>query len=196
MVTVVLVCTGNKYDEWYVDNVLYMICKHGKLEYDRVHIIRDGEGSVYDKLQMFKECAKDEHYLYFDLDVVIKGPITRLVKDDFTLLHAWWRRPAHTPLNSSIMSWWGDNSHIYDEFYEDEDYNRVRYYRGIDEFIHKNIDHKLYDKVCWSFPFYTEEMFYPVCLFNHGFSNMIHKAPWTQKYILQEDFLQKMNVLI
>ena len=50
-----------------------MICEYGKLEYNKVHIIRDGEGSYYDKLKMFKECTDDVQYLYFDLDIIIKG---------------------------------------------------------------------------------------------------------------------------
>lgn len=186
MVTIVLVCTGTKYEEWYVENLLYMIDQYGQLQYDNLHVIRDGEGSVYDKLKMFKECCEEENYLYFDLDVVIKGSIKRLLKNEFTLLHAWWRHPAHTALNSSIMSWKGNHSHIYDMFYENEDYNRVRYFKGIDEFIDKNIEHHVYDRVCWSFPFHTEEMFYPVCLFNHGYTNMMHKVPWVQKYTLQK----------
>ena len=103
MVIIVLVCTGNKYDEWYVDNILHMIREHGKLKYDEVHIIREGEGVVFDKLQMFKDCIDDVNYLYFDLDIIIKGSIVHLIKDDFTLLTAWWREPLHTPLNSSIM---------------------------------------------------------------------------------------------
>ena len=66
------VCTGDKFDEWYVDNLLYMVEKHGNLKYDKCHVIRDGEGNVYDKLQMFRDFTDDVNYLYFDLDVVIK----------------------------------------------------------------------------------------------------------------------------
>ena len=51
MVTIVLVCTGTKYEEWYVENLLYMIEQYGQLQYDNLHVIRDGEGSVYDKLK-------------------------------------------------------------------------------------------------------------------------------------------------
>ena len=63
MVTIVLVCTGNKYDEWYVDNILHMIRNHGKLRYRfEYHVIREGEGVVFDKLQMFKECTDNIIY--------------------------------------------------------------------------------------------------------------------------------------
>ena len=103
MVELILVCTGDKFDEWYVENLLHMIEKNGKLKYDKCHIIRDGEGNVYDKLQMFRDFTDDVNYLYFDLDVVIKGDVNHLVRDDFTLLFAWWRDRLHTPLNSSII---------------------------------------------------------------------------------------------
>ena len=48
------------------------------LKYDKCHVIRDGEGSVYDKLQMFRDFTDDVNYLYFDLDVVIKGDVKGL----------------------------------------------------------------------------------------------------------------------
>ena len=59
MVELILVRTGDKFDEWYVDNLLYMVEKHGNLKYDKCHVIRDGEGSVYDKLQMFRDFTDD-----------------------------------------------------------------------------------------------------------------------------------------
>ena len=70
--------------------------------------------------------------------------------------------------------------------YEDEDYSMIKYWRGIDEYLYKETECQLYERTCWSFMYSTEEMHYPVCLFNHNFHNMIKKIPWTQKYILQE----------
>lgn len=187
MVTIILVCTGNKYDEWYVKNILHMIQKHGQLfcrfEYQ---IIREGEGNVFDKLKMFKLCTENKNYLYFDLDIIIKDSIKQLIKDEFTILNAWWREPFHTPLNSSIMSWKGDYSHIYDKFHEDEDYSRIKYWRGIDEYIYKEIEYNVYDKVCWSYPYWRKEKDYPVCLFNHGFIEAMKIEKWTEKYRLLE----------
>ena len=66
MVVVVLVRTGKKYDEWYENNIIYMIKKFGERSDTKYHIIREGEGSVYDKLKMFKECTDDVNYLYFE----------------------------------------------------------------------------------------------------------------------------------
>ena len=187
MVTIVLVCTGNKYDEWYVDNILHMIRNHGKLRYRfEYHVIREGEGNVFDKLQMFKECTKDKNYLYFDLDIIIKGSIEHLIKDKFTLINAWWRDPFYTPLNSSIMSWKGNHAHIYEKFHEDEDYSRVKYWKGIDEYIYKEISYNTYDKVCWSYPYNRKELDYSICLFNHDFAPAMKTEEWTKKYRLLE----------
>ncbi len=186
MVTIILVCTGKRYDEWYVDNILYMICEFGKLEYDKVHIIRDGEGSYYDKLKMFKYFKKEENYLYFDLDIIIKDDITHLLRNSFTVLDAWWRPKFHTPINSSIMSWKGDCSYIYDNFYKDEDYSRVKYWRGIDEYLFKEVKHDLYQKVCWSWYWDKTIKNYSVCLFNHEQYKNMKVLDWTQKYLLLE----------
>ncbi len=184
MVVVVLVRTGKKYDEWYENNIIYMIKKFGERSDTKYHIIREGEGSVYDKLKMFKECTDDVNYLYFDLDIIIKKPIDHLIKDNFTLINAWWRAPLHTPLNSSIMSWKGDYSYIYDKFYEDEDYSRVKYWKGIDEYIYKEMDYNTYDdKVCWSYPWNRQELDYSVCLFNHEFAPAMRIEGWMKKYV-------------
>ena len=179
MVILVLVRTGDKYSEWYENNIIHMV--KDNLNYDDVFVIREGEGSVFDKLKMFKFCTDDVNYLYFDLDIIIKGSIEHLVKDNFTILHAWWRPALHTPLNSSIMSWKGDHSRIFTKFYEDEDYSRVKYWKGIDEYIYKEIEYDTYNKVCWSWPWNRNVLTYPVCLFNHGTTNeMVH----FNKYLL------------
>ena len=172
MVNLVLVRSGNKYSKWYEHNIVHML--KDNLDYEELIVIEDGEGSVYDKLKMFKLCNDDENYLYFDLDIIIKGSVCHLVRDKFTLLHAWWRREFHTPLNSSIMSWKGDHSHIYDKFYKDEDYNRIKYHRGIDEYIFKEIEYQTYEKVCWSWSWHRKKLDYPVCLFNHDTTNEMH----------------------
>tara|TARA_B100001939_G_scaffold259113_1_gene226059 strand:- start:200 stop:754 length:555 start_codon:yes stop_codon:yes gene_type:complete len=184
MVTIILVCTGTKYDEWYVNNIIHMIKNYGNLIYDEIQIIRKGEGNVYDKLQMFRDFTEERYYLYFDLDVVIKGDINHLIRKEFTTLFAWWRPELHTPINSSIMSWSGDNSYIYYDFHEDENYSRVKYWRGIDEYIYKETYCQLYEKVCWSCAYDAKELDYPVCLFNHG--KDMKKIEWTQKYLLSE----------
>ena len=84
------------------------------------------------------------------------------------------------------MSWKGDYSHIYDKFYEDEDYSRVKYWRGIDEYIYKEIDYNTYGEVCWSYPWNRSEHNYSVCLFNHDFAPAMKTEEWTKKYRLLE----------
>ena len=77
------------------------------------------------------------------MDVVIKDTID-VVRDEFTLLYAWWRQPYHTPLNSSVMSWKGDRRDI--SFGND----RTKYKRGIDEYIYREVDYKIFDRIAWS----------------------------------------------
>ena len=170
------VLTGKKYNEWWAQNLEYMLHR------DVTFIDKEEFGGVYDKLQMFREFKTGE-YLYFDLDVIIKGPIDHLLREDFTLLHAWWRPALHTPLNSSIMSWKGDQSHIYEKFAEDPDLYMVKYWKGIDEYIYREIKHKTYGQVCWSYNWDQRELDYPVCLFNQT-QNQMKIEPWTQKYLL------------
>ena len=69
----------------------------------------------------------------------------------------------------------------YDKFYEDEDYSRVKYWRGIDVYIYKEIDYNTYDEVCWSYPWNRKELNYPVCLFNHEFMPAMKIENWTKK---------------
>ena len=51
---------------------------------------------------------------------------------------------THTPLNSSIVSWTGDVSHIWDKFKSDDDFYLKKYYKGSDEFYYKEIDYETY----------------------------------------------------
>ena len=48
MVDLVFVRTGDKYEEWYEKNLIYMAEKFGKLKIDNIIAIREGEGAVYD----------------------------------------------------------------------------------------------------------------------------------------------------
>ena len=163
----VLVNTPPKYGStWWTDNITYML--KGNLDIDKVNIINDIEfGGVYDKLRIFEMCKdSNTQYLYLDLDMIIKNDIRHLLRKEFTLLRAWWRNPAHTPLNSSIMSWSGDCSHIFHEFNDDLDYNMVKYYKGIDQFIYEKIEYNTYDKVCDTYKWNHKTDLYPITLYN------------------------------
>ena len=66
------------------------------------------------------------------------------------ILHYWMIHGGklHTILNSSIVSWTGDVSHIWDIFKAtDEAFLKV-YTRGSDEWYLKFADYKTYGKVC------------------------------------------------
>ena len=184
---VICVNTGTKYSQWYVDNLKHMIDTYSNLNYDEFEVITedryDDERGVFNKLLMFEKFT-DGQNIYFDLDMLIKGDCNHLVREKFTLCHAHWRPVYHTPLNSSIMSWSGDCSHIHNKFKEQSDYYMLKYYRGIDQFIYENIDnYELYneeDNFC-SYQTVLDDQDYCVYLFNQRGQEML-KDGWYTKY--------------
>ena len=113
--------TGNQFTDWHVRNLKHMIDKYSGLKYDSFEVIEtDLYGNWYNKLQMYDK-FRDGKNLYFDLDVVIYNKLPNLIREKFTLMDdTWYREPAHTPLNSSIVSWTGDVSHIWKKFKSNE----------------------------------------------------------------------------
>lgn len=148
---IICVNTGNKFSEWYVDNLKHMIDNFSCLQYEEFVVIRDDEyGGVYNKLLMFDK-YRDGQNIYFDLDIIITGDCNNFLRKDFTLCNAWWRKKFHTPLNSSIMSWQGDQSHIHKMFDKDPEYFMLKYWKGIDQYIYENfkyIEYGLEDNYC------------------------------------------------
>ena len=70
----------------------------------------------------------------------------------FTLLDdTWWREPAHTPLNSSIVSWSGSVHHIWEKFWPYAEDYMTKYSLGSDEWYYKEIEYETYDRVCPKF---------------------------------------------
>lgn len=188
-VEVVLVCTGPYEDknDWWVENILFMLWKQN-FQYSSVRVIRDVVyGGVYDKLRMFEECKDpNKQYIYFDLDLVITGPVDHLLRNDLHVLHAWWRPKFHTDLNSSIMSWQGDYSHIHDHFADDPEYFMLKYRLGMDEFLsNEQFLFKKYEPICSSFPYGGFDTSWPVCLFNQNAERMREGGKW-QKFMLFE----------
>lgn len=165
----VLVNTPPEYGESkWVKNIKYML-KNVNQEFEKIHVIEDVVyGGVWDKLRIF-DLFREGSYLYLDLDVVITGQLEKLRRDDFTLLHAWWRPKFHTPLNSSIMSWSRDYSSIYEKFAKDPEYYMLKYYKGIDEFIWREIPHETYGLVCDSYNWkYDNNAKFPITLYNQA----------------------------
>ncbi len=182
---VICVRTGNKFDQWYEDNLKFMIDKYSNLQYNEFEVIREGQyEGVFNKLHMF-ERFKDGQNIYFDLDVLIKGDCNRFLSKDFTVCYAWWRKEYHTRINSSIISWQGDVSHIYDKFVEDEEYYMVKYNKGIDQMLYESKQYKVFGNIneyC-SYQTINTEQDFNVYLFNQNHQKM--KQPgWHQKYLL------------
>tara|TARA_Y100001937_G_scaffold127304_1_gene199132 strand:- start:470 stop:1057 length:588 start_codon:yes stop_codon:yes gene_type:complete len=152
---------GEKFTDWHIDNLKHMIDTYSGIEYDEFEVMEeDLYGNWYNKLLMFDK-FRDGENLYFDLDVVIHNKLPNLVRKNFTLLYdGWWREPAHTPLNSSIVSWTGDESNIYDHFDTNEEYFLKKYNKGSDEYYYKEDwgkDYETYGKVCPSIKHYLYE---------------------------------------
>ena len=148
---IIAVNTGVKFGEWYVDNLKHMIDKYSGLEYESFEVIRDEKYEAwFNKLQMFDK-FRDGENLYFDLDICIYNKVPNLIRKEPTVLHAWWRDRDHTTFNSSIISWTGDHSYIYETFKKDTNMWQEKYNKGIDEMLEKE---KLivnnYEKVCYS----------------------------------------------
>ena len=183
---IICVRTGDTFSQWYEDNLKYQIDKYSCLQYDEFVVVRDDEyEGVFNKLQMFDR-YRDGQNIYFDLDVLIKGDCNSFLRKDITFCHAWWRHGHHTRLNSSIISWKGDVSYIYDMFADDPEYYMMKYNRGIDQLLFENISYKVYgniDEYC-SYQTVTDEQNYNVYLFNQRHQAMLEPG-WHQKYQLQ-----------
>ena len=147
---IICVNTGKKYTQWHTDNLKHMIDQHSGLEYDEfVCMDTDLYDGVFNKLIIFDR-FRDGQNIFFDLDVVIYNKLPDLTRSDFTLVNCWWRDEYHTPLNSSIMSWTGDCSHIYEKFLQQEDYYLIKYNKGIDEFVYRECEYHTFERVCYT----------------------------------------------
>lgn len=192
MTEVILVNTPPKYGQsWWTDNMKHML-DSVNFKYKNINIISDEKyEGVYNKIAMFDRFKEEKQYLYLDVDMIIKDSIDHLVRENFTLLNAWFRPTFHTPLNSSVMSWKGDRSDIFEKFNSDPDYYMMKYNKGIDEYIFKEISYETYpEKICNSYLWMGKEKTfddsdYPITLFNGAADLMkIGKGEWYHKYLL------------
>lgn len=180
---VICVRTGDKYDQWYEDNLKHMVDTYSGIKYDEWCTIRDDEyddNRVYNKLMMFDR-YRDGQNIYFDLDIIIKGDCNHFLRKDLTVCHAWWRDPDHTPLNSSIISWQGDRSDIYERFLKEPDIYMMKYWKGIDQYLYEIFDPATYKEgegFC-SFQTVTDEEDYAVYLYNQRFEHLKEKGWWS-----------------
>ena len=170
---------GEKFTNWHVRNLKHMIDTYSGLKYDEFVVVSsDLYGNWYNKLQMY-DIYRDGENLYFDLDVIIYDKLgTQLIRKDFTLLDdTWWRKPAHTPLNSSVVSWTGDVSHIWKKFKSNDEYYLKKYNKGSDEFYYKEIKYKTYNKICPKFNAEGPDKHYSMCTL--GQLHHIMEEGWT-----------------
>jgi len=89
-------------------------------DYGQIHkrpLPHDGLNGWFNKLALFKKdlFSPEDTIIFFDLDTVITGALDEIVqyKGDFAIL-----RDAYRPdgLQSSVMIWKGDHSHIWDSY--------------------------------------------------------------------------------
>ena len=149
MIRIIVAKWGEKYNDTYINNLKHMIDTYSGINYDKFEVFtKNNYGNMYNKLEIF-DTYKDDENIYFDLDTVIYKKVPNLIRKNFTLLDdTWWREPAHTPLNSSIVSWTGDVSYIWDKFKSKEQFYLKKYHKGSDEFYFKETFYLTYDKVC------------------------------------------------
>ena len=185
---IICVNTGNKFGQWYVDNLKHMIDNYSGLKYDSFEIIEEEKyKGVFNKLQMFDK-FRDGENLYFDLDICIYNKVPNLIRKNLTVLHAWWRDRAHTSFNSSIISWTGDQSHIYNTFKKDVNMWQEKYNKGIDQMLEENFEVANYDKICYSIKgneYNKKDDNYSIMLFNQSQYLMLPGwSSWWTNYFL------------
>ena len=177
----ILVNTFPKYGlDYYSESIIHMLRTYGKLQFTDITIIKNPMyGGVWDKLRVFDLCKENKNYLYVDLDVIIRDDVNKIIRDKFTVLHAWWRPEFHTPLNSSIMSWKGDYSIFYEKFKQDPEYYMFKY-NGIDSYLYENFDVERYEPICTSYSWHGWDCKWPIILFNQRFEKLEERGPWSR----------------
>ena len=191
MLRVIAVNTGTKYSQWWTDNLIHMVDTYSGLDYDEFVVLSDDryELQVANKLVMFDR-FRDGQNIFFDLDVIIKGDCNRFLSDALKVCWAWWRPAYHTPLNSSIISWTGDRSDVFETWDADPEYYMLKYNRGIDQYLHEVIRPNLgfhWYGFC-SYQTETRDLpEYPVVLMNQRQEEMISSETFSE-YLLPRSF--------
>ena len=153
---------GDKFTHEHVNRLYRMVCKnfHGDFNFichtenangiDRNVIIQPLPDYNLEKwwwkLTLFEYPTKVPT-LFLDLDVVIQNDITHMkdyvVEDMLCTIKCYWKPYVTTTaefphydmnLNSSVMLWQGDLTHVWDNFIEDPEYYMLKY-NGIDSFL-------------------------------------------------------------
>lgn len=142
--------------------------------------IHNSINPLFYKLHLFSSQMPREEWIYFDLDVVIYGDVTKLFRRDFTVCFSYWRdkkemtKYTRTMLNSGVMSWYNNPEEIYNYFINNEDEVK-RFWPGIDPYI---------ENLCFDYNVYEPDII--------GMRNK-----WTKKPIIElspRGFVQPSNV--
>ena len=166
-----------------------MIDRYSNLNYTSFEVIRDSKfGGIYDKLLIFDK-FRDGQNLYFDLDILIKGDCNKFIKKELTVCHAWWRSDGKfyklNPINSSIISWNGDQSHIFHQFNSDPAFYMRVYSKGIDQYLYHHFNPNTFINNYCSYHTVKKELSeYDIYLFNQNHTCM-YEMRWFQKYFLK-----------
>jgi len=139
---------GDKYTEEMNEAI------HSTISADE-HITYRGELSnlngVWNKLALFTIHGP---CLYIDIDTIAYDKIPDFEKKPFLIWSAYWKRNSKefyspqkldTVINSSLMYWEGDQSHIWKHFQSNKDYF-MRKYKGIDRFLFwEDVEYDLFE---------------------------------------------------
>jgi len=144
---------GDKYTE-EMNNAI-----HESIDADE-HITYRGDlinlNGVWNKIPLFTIPGP---CLYVDIDTIVHGPLPSFTKKPFLIWSAYWKRnhqkyyyrhEYNTVINSSLMYWDRDMSHIFDHFVSNKDYFK-RKYKGVDIFLFcEDIEYDLFEDVIMS----------------------------------------------
>jgi len=153
---------GDKFTYEHVNRLYKMVCKNFHGDFNFICHTENANGinrniviqplpnynleKWWWKLTLFEYSTKVPT-LFLDLDVVIQNDITHMkdyvVEDMLCTIKCYWKPYVTTiaefphydmNLNSSVMLWQGDLTHVWDNFIKDPEYYMLKY-NGIDSFL-------------------------------------------------------------
>lgn len=160
---------GDKYSHTHVNRLYKMVCKNFKHKFDFV-CYTDNDKDIdpgikviplntkyrletwWWKLCLFEK-PTDKVNIFFDLDVVIQKDFSHFVdyatQDKLCMIKSYWKpymseveSEYDVDINSSIMIWKGDLTHIWNQFINDAEYYLFKY-QGIDRYLYYDHPHTL-----------------------------------------------------
>jgi|TARA_R110000782_G_scaffold10515_6_gene32821 hypothetical protein len=186
-VRIICTRTGDKFDQWWEDNLKHMIDTYSGIEYDEFIVIKENkfedEYGTFNNLIMFDRYREDDWInLAFDLDVIIKGDCNKFLKEELHVCDGrQWQSDESYAVNSistDIVSWSGDYSHIYQKVVDDLDYYYVKYHKGIDSYIYQEHNPKRYTDGYTSIRTMANYANHDVILFNGHYTTMLLRGWW------------------